>query len=296
MDEPQTGRHRLPDAGQWMRLLQRHQSEHPALLRILDVFERLQDRPYKTNVVIYGEPGTGKEGLARALHALMHDRPVPFVECSLVGRDVGVAAAELCGEPGTEGLIERANGGTLYVDGIVGLAEELQLRLLGAIRGKVKREGEVDERPVRLVVVVAADGDLSEEVQAKRFRSDLFWRLARVELRLPSLSERRADIGRLALWIGTRILNRAGVDGRLMVEPEKGDLLDAGADHESLENRSENDVMLTQAALRVLEAHRWPGNLRELDAVLERTLLLYAPKRGVVTEQHVKAALADRSE
>lgn len=267
-----------------MRLLQRHQSEHPSLLRILDIFERLQDRPYKTNVLIYGEPGTGKEGLARALHALMHDRPVPFIECSLVGRDVGVAAAELCGEPGTEGLIERANGGTLYLDGISGLSDELQMRLLAAVRGKVRREGEVDERPVKLSLIVAADGDLRAEVQAKRFRHDLFWRLARVEVSLPSLAERRADVGRLALWIGTRILNRAGIEGRLILEGE------------AAESKGDNDVVLSAAAVDALESHPWPGNLRELDAVLERTLLLFAPKRGVVTDEHVKAALADPAE
>ncbi len=267
-----------------MRLLQRHQSDHPALLKILDVFERLQDRPYKSNILIYGEPGTGKEGLARALHALMHDRPVPFLECSLVGRDVGVAAAELCGEPGAEGLIERANGGTLYLDAISGLAEELQLRLLAAIRGKVRREGEVDERPVKLSVIVAADGDLRAEVQAKRLRHDLFWRLARIEVALPALRERRADIGRLALWIGTRVLNRAGIDGQLI------------AASQSAEPQGENDVVLSAAAVEVLEQHEWAGNLRELDAVLERLLLLFVPKGGVVSEEHVKAALADPSE
>jgi DNA-binding NtrC family response regulator len=267
-----------------MRLLQRHQSEHPALQRVLDVFERLQERPFRCNALLWGEPGTGKEGLARALHALVHDKPAPFIECSLVGRDVGAAAAELCGEPGAPGLIERADGGTLYLDEVAGLSLELQLRVLAAVRGRVRREGELDERPVRLIVIAATEFDLRAEVSAARFRHDLYYRLARVELLLPPLRERREDIGRLALWIGTRVLHRAGVGGRL-VGPDE-------AQPASPEDGAATDTVLTRDAIDALCAHDWPGNLRELDAVIERALLLYAPVGGPVTEPHVRAALA----
>jgi DNA-binding NtrC family response regulator len=280
MDEPQTGRHRLPDAGQWMRLIQRHQSEHPSLVRVLDVFDRLQDRPYRSNALLQGEPGTGKEGLARALHALMQDQPGPFVECSLTGRAVGAAAADLCGEPGAPGLIERADGGTLYLDEVAGIPAELQLRVLSAVRGRVRREGELDERPVRVTVIAATEGDLRAEVRAGRFRHDLYYRLARIELALPPLRERREDVGRLALWIGTRILHRAGLERRLLGPDERADEDSAGA------------LTLTEDAIEALAAHDWPGNLRELDAVLERALMLYAPPDGPVTAGHVRAALA----
>jgi DNA-binding NtrC family response regulator len=278
MDEPQTGRHRLPDAGQWMRLIQRHESEHPSLVRVLDVFDRLQDRPYRSNALLRGEPGTGKEGLARALHALMQARPGPFVECSLTGRAVGAAAADLCGEPGSPGLIERADGGTLYIDEVVGMSAELQLRVLSAVRGRARREGELDERPVRVTVIAATEHDLRGEVLAGRFRHDLYYRLARIELALPPLRERREDIGGLALWIGTRILQRAGLERRLLGPDEGYD--------------GERPIMLTRDGIEALAAHDWPGNLRELDAVMERALLLYAPPDGPVTGVHVRAALA----
>ncbi|MDP3275009.1 MAG: sigma 54-interacting transcriptional regulator [Deltaproteobacteria bacterium] len=281
-DEEQTGRHRLPEAGQWMRLLQRHQSEHPALLRVLDVFERLQQRQFRTHVVLYGEQGTGKEGLARALHALMYEYGAPFVSCSLAGLTPSARAAELCGEGDTPGLIERADGGTLYVDQAEPIAPELQSRLLAATRGRVRREGEIEERTVRVTVTLTSERSLADEVQSGRFRHDLYWRLARIELSLPPLRERRADIGRLALWIGSRILQSALRDGRLVAHDELS---------------GPGDVVLESDAIEALEQHDWPGNLRQLDAVLERALLLYRRASSEpLSARHIAQALAGPSD
>jgi two-component system response regulator PilR (NtrC family) len=275
MNAEHTGLHHLPHASQWIRTILRYRSEHPALVRVLDVIERLQDRPYRTNVLILGEPGTGKEGLARAVHALMHPGDAPFVEVSLGGRDLREAAEELFGTPEAPGLIEQAHGGTLYLDEVATLSREIQARLLGAIRGRVRRQGERSERPVDVVVVGSTDHDLPAEVTAGRFRHDLYWRLARVVLSLPPLRERRADVARLAVWIGSRVLQKVDRHARLALEGEA----EPGA------------VVLTRGAAEALAEYEWPGNLRELDAVLERALLLYR-ERERVERAHVVAALA----
>jgi DNA-binding NtrC family response regulator len=268
------GLHRLPQASQWIRTILRYRSDHPALVHVLDTVERLQDRPYRTNVLLLGEPGTGKEGLARALHALMHADDAPFVEVALGGREPREAAAELFGERDRPGLIEEANGGTLYVDEVATLSREIQARLLAAMRGHVRREGDRDEREVKINVVASTDHDLAVFVGEGRFRHDLYWRLARIVLTLPPLRERRADIGRLAVWIGTRVLQKNASPHRL-----------------ALESEAESDtVVLTRGAEEALIAYDWPGNFRELDAVLERALMLYA-RDGRVEREHVLAAL-----
>src|SRR5258708_5171230 len=110
MKSDPSGLNRLPNASQWIRTILRYRSDHPALIRVLDVVERLQDHPYRTNALLLGEPGTGKEGLARALHALMHADDAPFVEVALGGRDGSEAALEMFGSADVAGLVERADG------------------------------------------------------------------------------------------------------------------------------------------------------------------------------------------
>lgn len=267
---------RLQNTSQWIRTILRYRSEHPALRRVLDVVERLQERPYRTNAILFGEAGTGKEGLARALHALMHPNgDAPFVEAALGGRDPHEAVAELCGHGEVPGLIELARGGTLYLDEVATLSRELQARLLAALRGRVRREGDSLERTANVVVVASTDHDLQSEVAAGRFRHDLYWRLARITLMLPPLRERRADIARTAVWIGNRILLKLGVGAELSLEGEE----QAGS------------IVLTRSACEVLERYDWPGNFRELDAVLERVLALYRTEQRVEAA-HVLAALA----
>ncbi len=267
--------HRLPRASQWIRTIQRYQSDHPDLVRVLDVVERLQDRPFRTQALLLGEPGTGKEGLARALHALMHADDAPFVEASLGGRDPRDVNVELFGIGDVPGLIERAEGGTLYLDEVATLTRELQARILGVTRGRLRREGANRDRAVNVTIVAATDHDLRRAVSDGNFRHDLYWRLARLVLTLPPLRERATDVPRLALWIGSRILERHGIGSRLVFE----------------DDREADTVVLAAGAVEALVAYEWPGNLRELDAVLERALLLYGNGRRVEAA-HVQAAIA----
>jgi DNA-binding NtrC family response regulator len=265
----------LPSASQWIRTIQRYQSDHPELVRVLDVVARLQDRPYRTEALLLGEHGTGKEGLARALHALMHSSEAPFVETSLGGRDPREAATELFGNTGGPGVVERAHGGTIYIDEITTLSRELQARLIGVLRGKTRREGETSERAVSVNIIAAAEEQLVSEVATGRFRHDLYWRLARLVLTLPPLRERRNEVSRLAVWIGSRIFQKHGFDRRLALE--------ADADSDA--------VILSSDAAAALNDYDWPGNMRELDAVLERALLLYGNEREIQRE-HIAAAIA----
>ncbi|HEX6838373.1 MAG TPA: sigma 54-interacting transcriptional regulator, partial [Polyangia bacterium] len=115
--------------------LQRLASQHPSVRHILDVLTRLKERPYATNAVIRGEPGTGKEGLAHTLHELMHPEGAPLVSVSTGGRPEESVAMELFGawprhkgERPVDGAVGEADGGTLVLDEVIGLSPALQRR------------------------------------------------------------------------------------------------------------------------------------------------------------------------
>src|SRR5437868_9280365 len=121
--------------------LTRLASQHPSVRHILDVLTRLRERPYATNAIIRGEPGTGKEGLAHTLHELMHPEGGPLVSVSTAGHDERAVAAELFGtgpqhkgERTREGAVESSDGGTLVLDEAIGLSAAVQRRLLELIK------------------------------------------------------------------------------------------------------------------------------------------------------------------
>jgi DNA-binding NtrC family response regulator len=254
--------------------LKRLASPHPAVRHIIEVVERLKARPYSTNAILGGEPGTGKEGLAHTLHDLMHpDGDAPIVSVSTAGRDEAEVTAELFGhapqhkgDRPTDGAVVDADGGTLVLDEVIGLSASLQRRLLDLVRrGVYRRVGEERERRVALNVFVITDGNLRAEVAAGRFRHDLYHKLARLDLVLPPLRERPEDIQSAVGWMRKKLLSDRGRPA---------------------------DVELTPEALDALRAHRWPGNFRELEVVVERALLLYSDGRRV-TAADVGKALAD---
>ena len=277
---------------EWIRSLIRMTSPHPAMTTVLDVMGRLQERPFRTNFVLLGEPGTGKEGLARALHQLTCSDG-SLVRFDVAGFSDEDALAALAGTGGG-GAAAAARGGTLLIEETAGMGPRTQaalIRLLktgridprddSSARGHSNLEPSKGSRPPakqpaeqgssgfhapRVCAIAMSDRDLAGEVRAGRFRHDLYWRLARVVLTLPPLRERKQDIAPAAIWMGNRILRAAGLGLELVTTDELGRLSPT---------ECARAVELRRDAVVALEEHDWLGNLRELETVLERALLLY---------------------
>ena len=219
-----------------------------------------------TSVLLLGETGTGKDVLAETLHVLSGRTgelarvncaalAEPLIESELFGHEKGA----FTGASGTKvGLMESAQGGTVFLDEIGELPLTTQAKLLRAIESReVLRIGSI--RPIKIDVrfIAATNRDLPTEVAAKRFRHDLYFRLDGITLTLPPLRERGHRISGLA----SHFLERASVEAGRPVRP------------------------LALEAVTALEAHHWPGNVRELKAVIERALIL--ARGGAVGVRHL---------
>ncbi len=225
----------------------------PALLRALGELERVSQAG--AAVLLLGESGTGKELFARAVHLASPRRDAPFIkvncaaipdtlfESELFGHERGAFTGANAARPG---WFEQARGGTIFLDEIGELPLAMQAKLLRTLQdGTIVRLGGKSEIAVDARLVAATNRDLGAEAERGGFRRDLFYRLNVVPIRLPSLAERRGDIRPLALHALSRI-NQA----------------------------NQRNVNLSPGALDVLEAHPWPGNIRELGNVIERLVLL----------------------
>lgn len=264
---------------QWIGAIVRYRSDHPATRKILDTIDRLLERPYPTHVLIHGEPGTGKEGLARALHAAMHPSPdAPFVKVASGGRDRAELLRDLFGSGGGDreaGAFVAGEGGTVYLDDVGRIDSEVQARLAPALRGRYRREGETRSRPCKVSVIASTDVPLIERLRTGQIRDDLYYRLARIELHVPSLRERPTDIVPATIWTANHVLELHGRNERLALEGDS----DPG------------DIILSNDAADLLRLHPWPGNFRELDVVIERVLMLYH-RTGPITPDHIRQALS----
>ncbi len=227
-------------------------SVDPGMRRVFDLVDRIA--PASESVVILGETGTGKELVARALHARSPRREGPFIPVNCAAIPETLMESELFGhekgafsgaERQRKGAFEEADGGTLFLDEIGEMPVDLQAKLLRALEsGEVKRVG--SSRPIQVSVRVlsATHRDLSAQVRAGRFREDLFFRLCVVPLNVPPLRARQGDVRALA----QRFLDAAAPRGL--------------------------SLRWSEEALRRLEAYDWPGNVRQLRNVVQRALLL----------------------
>jgi transcriptional regulator with PAS, ATPase and Fis domain len=206
-------------------------------------------------VLILGETGTGKDVTARRVHELSDRREHPFVPVNCASLPDDLVEAELFGYArgsftgavrDKEGLLEAAGNGTVFLDEIGELPFRLQPKVLRMIdKRETRRIGETVSRTVTARFIFATNRDLEEEVRAGRFRRDLYFRINVVRIRLPSLRERREDIPRLV----HQILER---------ENERG--------------RTRKD--LSPEALGRLMTYAFPGNIRELENIIERACVL----------------------
>jgi DNA-binding NtrC family response regulator len=212
--------------------------------------------PSDANVLITGEHGTGKEVVARALHALSGRASKPMVTVNAAGLSEGVFESELFGhvrgaftdaKMDRVGRFELASGGTLFLDEIANVPLNLQAKLLRVLEtGELERVGSSKTRRVDVRTLAATNAELHQEVAAGRFREDLLFRINTVEIHLPPLRDRREDIPLLAQHV-LQVYNQRYRKSLTGFDP---------------------------AAMQAILAHGWPGNVRELHHVVERAVLL----------------------
>jgi two-component system, NtrC family, response regulator AtoC len=220
---------------------------------IFDVIAKVADSP--STVLITGESGTGKELVAKALHENSSRKGGPFIkincaaipktlmESELFGYEKGAFTGATSSKPGR---FELADGGTLFLDEIGEIPVEMQVKLLRAIQeSEFERVGGIKTIKVDVRLITATNRDLEQEVARGNFRDDLYYRLNVVPIQIPPLRKRRGDIPLLVRHVIRRFNDRL----------------------------KKNVTGIADDALAALETHTWPGNIRELENVLERTIL-----------------------
>jgi two-component system response regulator PilR (NtrC family) len=226
----------------------------PALQRIFEIIAQVADN--KANVLLSGESGTGKEMVARAIHGMGERRSLPFVAVNCAAIPENLLESELFGHvkgsftgaiQNKTGLFESADKGTLFLDEVGDLNLPLQVKLLRVIQDKsIRRVGGTDDRRVDARIIAATNRRLDEEIAAGRFREDLYYRLNVIEIPMPPLRERRDDIPLLVAHFVEKYARELG-------KPVEG---------------------VSEAALNRLAEYRFPGNVRELENVIERAVAL----------------------
>jgi two-component system nitrogen regulation response regulator NtrX len=230
--------------------------------------------PTGSRVLITGAPGAGKETVARLIHAKSRRAEGPFValNCAILAPErfemelFGVeAGADPHASPRRVGVLERAHGGTLLLDEIADMPLETQGKIARVLQDQsFERVGGSQRVKVDIRVLASTAKDLSSEIAAGRFREDLYYRLAVVPLRVPALRERREDIPALAAQFVTRAAEISGLPGRA----------------------------LASDAIAALQAHDWPGNVRQLRNVMDWLMIMRSAETDVFRAEHLPAELA----
>ncbi|MGP4842813.1 sigma-54-dependent transcriptional regulator [Marinobacter sp. 1Y8] len=228
--------------------------ECSAMQRVFTLIRKVA--PTETTVLVQGESGTGKELAAQALHQLSPRArqplicvncaaiPESLIESELFGHEKGAFTGAVSARTG---LIEAADGGSLFLDEIGELPAEAQARLLRVLQeGEIRKVGSTQSRQVNVRMIAATHRNLKAMTRTGEFREDLYYRLNVMQVRIPPLRERDADI----LGLARRFLQR---QAKRMEKPS---------------------LSLTPDAMRLIERHRWPGNVRELENAIERAVIL----------------------
>ena len=252
----------LNDAQQNSAAISVHRTNvHKGMIGNSTVMQQVQKRilkaaPTKSTILIRGETGTGKELAARAIHASSDRREQPFIAVNCAAIPDTLIEAELFGhEKGAftgaaskrAGLIEAAESGTLFLDEIGELPSEAQARLLRFIQeSEIRRVGSNDARKVNVRLVAATHRDLKQMTEAGGFRQDLYFRINVVRIDLPPLNQRGSDIIEIAQALVARAAKKHGKAG----------------------------LHLLPDAIQAILNYSWPGNIRELENVIERSTIM----------------------
>jgi len=247
--------------------------ESPAMMHVRDMIERLAKS--QAPVFINGESGSGKELAARMIHSGGARAELPFIAVNCGAIPENLMESEFFGyrkgaftgaETDRDGFFQAATGGTLFLDEVADLPLQMQVKLLRAIQEKkVRKVGATQEDPVDVRIISATHKNLSALVDAGEFRQDLYYRLHVIELSMPSLREMREDIPLIA----NAILDRLSRGSPAKLDAE---------------------------ALAALERYPFPGNVRELENVLERGLSLAADTQRINAEDLHLTPVAEESE
>ena len=246
----------------------------PSMNRMFDLIERVA--PTRATALVFGETGTGKELVARAIHDLSDRARKPFVAINCSALPETLLESELFGHmkgsftgaiANKRGLFEEATGGTLFLDEISTITPAIQVKLLRVLQDrKIQRIGGGLAVAVDFRLIAATNVDLGEEVRQGRFREDLYYRLNVFPIRVPPLRERGGDVALLANYFRGRFAQENGI------EPP-------GISPETMSR---------------LISYSWPGNVRELENFIERAVIMYSGARSIPFEPPL--AEKDRSE
>jgi len=248
-------------------------THNPVHIQMLEMARKAAEAD-RTTILILGESGTGKGVLARAIHYASPRTSMPLLELNCAALPDALLESELFGyEPGAftdarrrkEGLLERAGGGTVFMDEIANMSASVQAKMLRVLEeGTFMRLGGTSTITVNIRLIAATNENLKNAISQGRFREDLYYRMNVVQLYIPPLRERKEDILPLALEI-LQSLNK--------------ELRKAFTGY-------------SPAAAELLEEYCWPGNIRELRNVIERTMIL--TPEGEIDVNHLPEEIRDR--
>ena len=244
---------------------------------VIQIIERVKNN--KATVFIKGESGTGKELVARAIHYQGKFSRAPFIAVNCGGIPENLLESELFGylkgaftgaETNREGFFQAANGGTIFLDEIGNASLTVQSRLLRVLQEKeVVKVGATKAEKVDLRIIAATNSDLRDMIQKQTFREDLYYRLTVVEIDVAPLRQRKDDIKLLV----DKFLFKYGVEYK------------------------DGYVKITPEALKILERYDWPGNIRELENIIQRAVILCDKTVEVIhLPAHLKYTLQHASE